>query len=71
MKELSDHLQKEEKRRDATQAELDKVNRVLLNAKAGIEHLASKVQHIKLVSAKWLLFAVTNCLCLELGLSVC
>ncbi|KAL7988356.1 hypothetical protein Chor_007275 [Crotalus horridus] len=48
MKELHDHLQKEEKRRDATQAELDKVNRVLLNAKAGIEHLASKVQHIKL-----------------------
>lgn len=52
MKELHDHLQKEEKRRDATQAELDKVNRVLLNAKAGIEHLSSKVQHIKLVSVK-------------------
>lgn len=52
MKELRDHLQKEEKRRDATQAELNKVNRVLLNAKAGIEHLASKVQHIKLVSVK-------------------
>ncbi|XP_013920575.1 PREDICTED: coiled-coil domain-containing protein 151 [Thamnophis sirtalis] len=60
MKELHDHLQKEEKRRDATQAELDKVNRVLLNAKAGIEHLASKVQHIKLVSAKTLGFGFTD-----------
>uniref|UniRef100_A0A670ZXB3 Outer dynein arm docking complex subunit 3 n=1 Tax=Pseudonaja textilis TaxID=8673 RepID=A0A670ZXB3_PSETE len=53
MKELRDHLQKEEKRRDATQAELDKVNRVLLNAKAGIEHLASKVQHIKLEDSRF------------------
>uniref|UniRef100_A0A8D2LF11 Coiled-coil domain containing 151 n=1 Tax=Varanus komodoensis TaxID=61221 RepID=A0A8D2LF11_VARKO len=51
MKELQDHLQKEEKRRDVTQAELDKVNRVLLSAKAGVEHLSSKLQHIKLVSA--------------------
>ncbi|XP_062975217.1 outer dynein arm-docking complex subunit 3 isoform X1 [Elgaria multicarinata webbii] len=48
MKALHDHLQKEEKRRDATQADLDKVNRVLLNAKAGVEHLSSKLQHIKL-----------------------
>lgn len=50
MKELYEHLKKEEKRRDATQEELDKVNRVLLEAKAGVEHLASKVQHIKVVS---------------------
>ncbi|XP_063150499.1 outer dynein arm-docking complex subunit 3 isoform X3 [Candoia aspera] len=51
MKELHVHLQKEEKRHDSTQAELDKVNRVLLNAKAGVEQLASKVQHIKLMAA--------------------
>uniref|UniRef100_A0A8D0B832 ODAD1 central coiled coil region domain-containing protein n=1 Tax=Salvator merianae TaxID=96440 RepID=A0A8D0B832_SALMN len=53
MKELNDHLKKEEKRRDATQADLDKVNRVLLNAKAGVEHLASKVQHIKLENSRF------------------
>ncbi|KAM6471251.1 outer dynein arm-docking complex subunit 3 isoform 2-T2 [Liasis olivaceus] len=53
MKELHDHLQKEEKRRDSTQADLDKVNRVLLNAKAGVEHLASKLQHIKLEDSRF------------------
>ncbi|XP_061496320.1 outer dynein arm-docking complex subunit 3 isoform X2 [Rhineura floridana] len=52
-KELHDHLQKEEKRRDATQADLDKVNRVLLSAKAGVEHMASKVQHIKLEDSRF------------------
>ncbi|XP_063150498.1 outer dynein arm-docking complex subunit 3 isoform X2 [Candoia aspera] len=53
MKELHVHLQKEEKRHDSTQAELDKVNRVLLNAKAGVEQLASKVQHIKLEDGRF------------------
>ncbi|XP_020647384.3 outer dynein arm-docking complex subunit 3 isoform X1 [Pogona vitticeps] len=53
MKELYEHLKKEEKRRDATQEELDKVNRVLLEAKAGVEHLASKVQHIKVEDSRF------------------
>ncbi|XP_028567369.2 outer dynein arm-docking complex subunit 3 isoform X3 [Podarcis muralis] len=53
MKELRAHLQKEEKRRDATREELSKVNKVLLNAKTGVEHLASKVQHIKLEDSRF------------------
>ncbi|KAJ7317012.1 hypothetical protein JRQ81_003174 [Phrynocephalus forsythii] len=53
MKELYEHLKKEEKRRDATREELDKVNRVLLEAKAGVEHLASKVQHIKVEDSRY------------------
>lgn len=50
LKQLRGHLQQEEAKRDATKAELDKVTRLMLNAKVGVEHLASKVQHIKLVS---------------------
>ncbi|XP_033029398.1 coiled-coil domain-containing protein 151 isoform X1 [Lacerta agilis] len=53
MKELRAHLQKEEKRRDATREELSRVNKVLLNAKTGVEHLASKVQHIKLEDSRF------------------
>ncbi|XP_003216871.1 outer dynein arm-docking complex subunit 3 [Anolis carolinensis] len=48
MKELCEYQKRDEKRQNATQEELDKVNRFLLDAKAGVEHLASKVQHIKL-----------------------
>ncbi|XP_060619539.1 outer dynein arm-docking complex subunit 3 isoform X2 [Anolis sagrei] len=48
MKELCEYQKRDEKRQNATQEQLDKVNRFLLDAKAGVEHLASKVQHIKL-----------------------
>lgn len=62
MKELQGHLQKEEKRRDANRGELEKVTRVLLNAKAGVEHLSAKLQHIKLVSAQLRVRFCCNCL---------
>uniref|UniRef100_A0A8C0G8V2 Uncharacterized protein n=1 Tax=Chelonoidis abingdonii TaxID=106734 RepID=A0A8C0G8V2_CHEAB len=50
LEELWAHLRQEEMQRDAAKRQLDKVTRVLLVAKAGVEHLASKVQHIWLVS---------------------
>ncbi|XP_060108430.1 outer dynein arm-docking complex subunit 3 [Heteronotia binoei] len=53
LKNLQGHLEQEEARRNATKAELDKMTRLLLSAKAGVEHLASKVQHIKLESSRF------------------
>ncbi|XP_067416549.1 outer dynein arm-docking complex subunit 3 isoform X1 [Emydura macquarii macquarii] len=53
LEELRAHLRQEETRRDAARGQLDKVTRVLLVAKAGVEHLASKVQHIQLESGRF------------------
>ncbi|XP_054842241.1 outer dynein arm-docking complex subunit 3-like [Eublepharis macularius] len=53
LQELQGHLDREEVRCNTTRAELDKITRLLLNAKAGVEHLASKVQHIKLESGRF------------------
>ncbi|XP_048347109.1 outer dynein arm-docking complex subunit 3 isoform X1 [Sphaerodactylus townsendi] len=53
LKKLRGHLEQEEAKRDAAKAELDKMSRLLLNAKAGVEHLASKVQHIRLESGRF------------------
>uniref|UniRef100_A0A8C8SSI1 Coiled-coil domain containing 151 n=1 Tax=Pelusios castaneus TaxID=367368 RepID=A0A8C8SSI1_9SAUR len=52
LEELRAHLRQEETRRDAAKGRLDKVMRVLLAAQAGVEHLASRVQHIQLVSER-------------------
>nr|XP_056721612.1 outer dynein arm-docking complex subunit 3 [Euleptes europaea] len=48
LRKLRGHLEQEEAQCAATKAQLDKVTRLLLNAKSGVEHLASKVQHLKL-----------------------
>ncbi|XP_074917307.1 outer dynein arm-docking complex subunit 3 [Chelonoidis abingdonii] len=53
LEELWAHLRQEEMQRDAAKRQLDKVTRVLLVAKAGVEHLASKVQHIWLESGRF------------------
>ncbi|XP_066472424.1 outer dynein arm-docking complex subunit 3 isoform X1 [Tiliqua scincoides] len=53
MKELRGHLQKEEKKRDSIKAELEKVTQVMLSAEAGVEHLSSKLQHIKLENSRF------------------
>nr|XP_005281388.1 outer dynein arm-docking complex subunit 3 isoform X1 [Chrysemys picta bellii] len=53
LEELRAHLRQEETQRDAVKGQLDKVTRVLLVAKAGVEHLASKVQHIRLESGRF------------------
>lgn len=53
LEELRAHLRQEETRRDAAKGQLDKVTRVLLGAKAAVEHLAQKVQHIWLDSGRF------------------
>ncbi|XP_018097535.1 outer dynein arm-docking complex subunit 3 isoform X1 [Xenopus laevis] len=47
LEELQSHLQKEEKRCEKTKEELEQMSKILNETKAGIEHLASKVKHIK------------------------
>ncbi|XP_063787294.1 outer dynein arm-docking complex subunit 3 isoform X2 [Pseudophryne corroboree] len=47
LEELQAHLQKEEKRKEKCKEELEKMSKILSTAKSGVEHLASKVQHIK------------------------
>ncbi|XP_075715179.1 outer dynein arm-docking complex subunit 3 isoform X2 [Rhinoderma darwinii] len=47
LEELQAHLQKEEKRRDKYKEELDKMTKIFGSSKSGVEHLATKVQHIK------------------------
>ncbi|XP_075062796.1 outer dynein arm-docking complex subunit 3 isoform X2 [Mixophyes fleayi] len=47
LEELQAHLQKEEKRKEKCKEELEKMSKILTTAKSGVEHLASKVQHIK------------------------
>lgn len=47
LEELQTHLQKEEKRRDKCKEDLEKMTKILSNAKSGLEHLTTKVQHIK------------------------
>ncbi|CAI9591377.1 unnamed protein product [Staurois parvus] len=47
LEELQTHLQKEEKRRDKCKEDLDRMSKIMGTAKSGMEHLASKVQHVK------------------------
>ncbi|XP_068130354.1 outer dynein arm-docking complex subunit 3 isoform X2 [Hyperolius riggenbachi] len=47
LEELQAHLQKEEKRRDKAKEEMEKMSKILSAVKSGVDHLASKVQHIK------------------------
>ncbi|XP_072255622.1 outer dynein arm-docking complex subunit 3 isoform X2 [Pyxicephalus adspersus] len=47
LEDLQAHLQKEEKRRDKVKDDLEKMSKILSTSKSGMEHLASKVQHIK------------------------
>ncbi|XP_030052826.1 outer dynein arm-docking complex subunit 3 [Microcaecilia unicolor] len=46
--QMESHLKNEEKRRDKLKDEMDRAIRILAAAKAGVEHLAGKVQYIKL-----------------------
>ncbi|XP_040202460.1 outer dynein arm-docking complex subunit 3 isoform X2 [Rana temporaria] len=47
LEELQSHLQKEEKRRDKCKEDLERMSKILSTAKSGMEHLTTKVQHIK------------------------
>uniref|UniRef100_A0A8C4TGE1 Outer dynein arm docking complex subunit 3 n=1 Tax=Erpetoichthys calabaricus TaxID=27687 RepID=A0A8C4TGE1_ERPCA len=48
LEELAAHLQAEEKRRDDGKENVEKLTRILSNVRAGIEHLADKMQHVKI-----------------------
>ncbi|XP_053572012.1 outer dynein arm-docking complex subunit 3 [Bombina bombina] len=47
LEELQGLLQTEEKRRDKSREDLDRISRILSASKSGVEHLANKVQHVK------------------------
>ncbi|XP_043940554.1 outer dynein arm-docking complex subunit 3 [Protopterus annectens] len=48
LEELQSHLKQEEARRDKAKDNLDTTSKVLMSVKAGVEHLADKLQHVKL-----------------------
>ncbi|XP_029440975.1 LOW QUALITY PROTEIN: coiled-coil domain-containing protein 151 [Rhinatrema bivittatum] len=48
LEQLEMHLKTEERRRDRLKEESDRAIRILAAAKAGVQHLAGKVQHIRL-----------------------
>lgn len=50
LEEFQAHLKLEETRRDEGQGKTDRASKILVNVKAGVEHLADKLQHIKAVS---------------------
>lgn len=47
LEEFQAHLKLEETRRDEGQGKTDRASKILVNVKAGVEHLADKLQHIK------------------------
>lgn len=47
LEEFQAHLKLEENRRDEGQGKTDRASKILVNVKAGVEHLADKLQHIK------------------------
>lgn len=51
LEEFEEHLRSEEKRLKECRARLNKLSKLLIQVKAGIEHLFEKLQAIKLVRA--------------------
>ncbi|XP_069460330.1 outer dynein arm-docking complex subunit 3 isoform X2 [Ambystoma mexicanum] len=49
---MESHLKEEEARREKAKENLERVTRVLSSAKAGVEHLANKLQHVKLPKSR-------------------
>lgn len=54
LEEFQAHLKLQEARRDDGQGKTDRASKILVNVKAGVEHLADKLQHIKAVSMMFL-----------------
>lgn len=54
LEEFQNHLAKEEKRRDDADEKLQRASRILVQVKAGVEHLADKLHHLKAVSMVFL-----------------
>ena len=53
LEELESYLEKDERRRDEADDNLQRSSRVLLQVKAGVGHLSDKLKQLKAVSA-WL-----------------
>ncbi|PIK45233.1 putative coiled-coil domain-containing protein, partial [Apostichopus japonicus] len=47
LEEFQAHLKTEATRREEGKGKTDKTSKILVNVKAGVEHLADKLQHIK------------------------
>ncbi|XP_071495771.1 outer dynein arm-docking complex subunit 3-like [Diadema antillarum] len=47
LEEFESHLKKEEERQEECSSKLDKCSKILVQVKAGVAHLADKLQHIK------------------------
>ena len=50
LEEFQNHLVKEEDRRDDAEEKLQRSSKILVSVKAGVEHLADKLYHLKAVS---------------------
>ena len=50
LEEFESHLVAEEERCSGAHSTLDKSSKILVSVKAGVEHLADKLQHLKAVS---------------------
>lgn len=51
MEEFQTHLEKEEERRDDNEDKLQRGSKILVDVKAGVEHLGDKLYHLKAVSS--------------------
>ena len=60
LEEFEEHLRAEEKRLKDCRARLNKLSKLLIQVKSGIEHLFEKLQAIKLVRAIPLPFYITT-----------
>jgi hypothetical protein len=60
LEEFQNHLDKEEERRDTAEEQLHKASKNLVYVKAGVEHLADKLYHLKAVSVLYLFFFSKN-----------
>ena len=49
LEEFHNHLDKEEERRDNAEDKLQRSSKILVSVKAGVEHLADKLYHLKAV----------------------
>ena len=50
LEDFQNHLEKEEDRRDDAEEKLQRSSKILVSVKAGVEHLADKLHHLKAVS---------------------
>ncbi|XP_078540313.1 outer dynein arm-docking complex subunit 3 isoform X1 [Lissotriton helveticus] len=52
LEELESHLKEEEARREKIREKLERMTIVLSSTKAGVEHLANKLQHVKITKSR-------------------